>query len=274
MILPTRRAVLAAPLMLAAGTARAQEDSVVRGPTRPQRLASLGPQSDGGVVREVLVAEGDRVAANDVLLRLDDEVQSARIGLARVAADRGRPAPGPGAAPGSAGGPGPHPAGRNARRRPTEWEVRQARARVDVAKAAADGAEERRRIEGRRLDLELAQQAQLVIPRPSTAWSRASIPCPAPRSHAGTGRSRWPTSRCWRRCCSCPPRRGARCAWGGPIRCCCPTGGPRGARAAAPHGPGDGRGLGPLPRGLHHRQCRRCLPGGARGGLDLAAVAP
>jgi RND family efflux transporter MFP subunit len=167
MTIATRRAVLAVPLLAAAPmlAARAQEESVVRGPIRPQRLASLGPQSDG-VVREVLATEGDRVAAGDVLLRLDDEVQAARIGLARVAAEaeadlrqaqvqhqealavlaRTQQAAARGAA--------------------TDWEVRQARARVDVAKAAADGAEERRRIEQRRLELELAQQAQLVIRAP------------------------------------------------------------------------------------------------------------
>jgi RND family efflux transporter MFP subunit len=165
MIDPGRRLLMLAPLALLAGRARAQEETIVRGPTRPQRLANLGPQSDG-VVREVLVAEGDRVTAGDVLLRLDDEVQAARIGLARVAAEaegdlrqaqvqhqealavlsRTQQAAGRGSA--------------------TDWEVRQARARVDVTKAAADSAEERRRIEQRRLDLELAQQAQLVIRAP------------------------------------------------------------------------------------------------------------
>jgi RND family efflux transporter MFP subunit len=161
---PGRRPFLLLSLLVAA-PARAQEDPLVRGPTRPQRLANLSPQSDG-VVREVLVAEGDRVRAGDLLLRLDDEVQAARIGLARSAAEgdadlrqaqvqhqeaqavlaRTQQAAGRGAA--------------------TDWEVRQARARVDVAKAAADGAEERRRTEQRRLELELAQAAQLVIRAP------------------------------------------------------------------------------------------------------------
>jgi RND family efflux transporter MFP subunit len=162
---PGRRSLLCMPFAVAATHARAQDDSIVRGPTRPQRQVSLGPQSDG-LVREVLVAEGARVAGGDLLLRLDDEVQAARIGLARVAAEaegdlrqaqvqhqealavlaRTQQA----AARGSA----------------TEWEVRQARARVEVTRAAADSAEERRRIEQRRLDLELAQQAQLAIRAP------------------------------------------------------------------------------------------------------------
>lgn len=165
MILSRRHSLLALPLLLIAAPAHAQEDAVVRGPTRPQRLATLGPQADG-VVREVLVAEGAQVREGDVLLRLDDEVQAARIGLARAAAEaegelrqaqvqhqeaqavhaRTQQAAGRGAA--------------------TEWEVRQARARLEVTRAAAEGAEERRRIEQRRLDLELAQQAQLVIRAP------------------------------------------------------------------------------------------------------------
>lgn len=162
-----RRALVALTLLLTlcATPAPAQEASIVRGPTRPQLLATLGPQSDG-VVRAVAVAEGDRVATGDVLLRLDDAVQVARIGLARVAAEaegdlrqarvqheealvvlaRTQQAATRGAA--------------------NEWEVRQARARAEVTRAVADGAEERRRIEQRRLDLELAQQAQLVILAP------------------------------------------------------------------------------------------------------------
>ncbi len=160
-----RRSVLAVPMLLAMRGAYGQEDTVVRGPTRPQRLATLGTQADG-VVREVAVVEGARVKEGDILLRLDDEVQAARIGLARVAAEaegelrqtevqhqeaqavftRTQQAAGRGAA--------------------TEWEVRQARARVEVTKAARDSAEERRRIEQQRLELERAQQAQLAIRAP------------------------------------------------------------------------------------------------------------
>ena len=78
-----RRFLLIAAISLTALPALAQEDAV-RGPVRPQRLASLGPQNDG-VVREVAVAEGAAVRQGDVLLRLDDAVQAARIGLARAA---------------------------------------------------------------------------------------------------------------------------------------------------------------------------------------------
>lgn len=157
--------LLVAPLMALPRVAVAQEDTVVRGPTRPQRLAVLGTQADG-VVREVAVAEGDRVKEGDLLLRLDDEVQAARINLARVAAEaegelrqtevqhhealavlvRTQQAAGRGAA--------------------TEWEVRQARARVEITKAAFHSAEERRRIEQQRLELERAQQTQLAIRAP------------------------------------------------------------------------------------------------------------
>lgn len=160
-----RRSLLVLPIALAPMAARAEEESLVRGPTRAQRFATLGPQSDG-VVREVLVTEGQRVRSGDVLLRLDDEVQAARIGLARAAAEaegelrqaqvqyeeaqvvlgRTQQAAGRGVA--------------------TEWEVRQARARVEMTRAATEGAQERRRIERQRLELELAQQAQLVIRAP------------------------------------------------------------------------------------------------------------
>lgn len=165
MPLIARRAALALPLAALPHALRAEADALVRGPVRPQRLAMLGPQSDG-VVRAVPVAEGQQVREGDVLLQLDDDVQAARVSLARVAAEaegelrqaqvqhqeaqavlaRTQQAAGRGAA--------------------TEWEVRQARARVEVTRAAADGAEERRRIEQQRLELELAQQALLVIRAP------------------------------------------------------------------------------------------------------------
>lgn len=160
-----RRTALLAVVFLAAAPARAEEETVVRGPVRPQRLASVGPQSDG-VVRDMPIAEGTAVRRGEVLLRLDDAVQAARIGLARAAAEadadqrqaqiahqeaqtvlaRTLQAAGRGAA--------------------TEWEVRQARARVETASAQADAMAERRRVERHRLELELAQQEQLVIRAP------------------------------------------------------------------------------------------------------------
>jgi len=159
-----RRALLLSPLALAA-PARAEDDTHVRGPIRPHRLAALGPQSDG-VVAEVAVGEGARVRRGDLLIRLADEVQAARVGLARAAAEaegelrqaavnrdealtvweRTRIA-----------------ASRNAA---TETELRQARARYEIARAAAEAAEERRGIERRRLELELAAQDQLTIRAP------------------------------------------------------------------------------------------------------------
>ncbi|MBR0649614.1 efflux RND transporter periplasmic adaptor subunit [Roseomonas terrae] len=161
-----RRSLVALPFALAPLRLSAEEDeSLIRGPTRPQRLAALGPQSDG-VVLEVLVVEGQRVTSGDVLLRLDDQVQAARIGLARASAEaegelrqaqvqfeeaqvvlgRTQQAAGRGVA--------------------TDWELRQARARVEMTRAATETAQERRRIERQRLELELAQQAQTVIRAP------------------------------------------------------------------------------------------------------------
>lgn len=159
-----RRAALIGPFALLALPARA-EDEVVRGPTRPQRLASLGPQSDG-VVREVLVTEGAHVHAEDVLLRLDDSVQAARIGLARASAEAGgelRQAEVQHEEAQTVLARTLHAAGRGAA---TEWEVRQARARVEVTAAQAESAAERRAVEQRRLELELAQQDRLSIRAP------------------------------------------------------------------------------------------------------------
>lgn len=163
-----RRLILAGLSLFATPRAlRAQEaaELSVRGPTRPQRLAALGPQVDG-VVRDVLVQEGAAVRQGDVLVRLVDDVPAARIGLARVSAEaegelraaqihhaealavlaRTQQAAGRGAA--------------------TEWEVRQARARVDATKAAAEAAEERRQVERQKLELEQAGLQQHVIRAP------------------------------------------------------------------------------------------------------------
>lgn len=46
---------------------------------KPQLVQSL----DGGVLREILVKNGDRVEAGEVLLRLDDTLASASLGIAR-----------------------------------------------------------------------------------------------------------------------------------------------------------------------------------------------
>ncbi len=159
---PSRRVLLAAPLLLAR-PAGAEEE--VRGPTRPMRLAALGPPVDG-VVREVLVVEGQPVQAGAVLVRLVDDVQAARVGLARVAAEAEgelRQAQAQQAEAASVFARTQQAAGRGAA---TEWELRQARSRLEVAKAAADAAEERRHVERQRLELEVATQQQMTIRAP------------------------------------------------------------------------------------------------------------
>ncbi len=159
---PGRRALLTLPLLL---VAPARADEGVRGPTRPMRLAALGPPVDG-VVREVLVVEGQPVQAGAVLIRLVDDVQAARVGLARVSAEAEgelRQAQAQQAEAASVFARTQQAAGRGAA---TEWELRQARSRLEVAKAAADAAEERRQVERQRLDLEIATQQQMTIRAP------------------------------------------------------------------------------------------------------------
>lgn len=155
--------LFAALLLLLALPAAAQE--VVRGPTRPQALVSLAPQADG-IVRHVAVSEGARVRKGELLLALDDDLQQARIALAEAAAaneaelrqarvtlaeaiavlERTTTAAGRGAA--------------------GEWEVRQARARVELARAGVESAEEKRRLEARRLDVERAAAEQQKVRAP------------------------------------------------------------------------------------------------------------
>ena len=65
--------------------AQEEAERVVRGPTRPAQVANLGPLQEG-VVRTVDAVEGQRVRRGDVLLRLLDDVQEARIGLMRASA--------------------------------------------------------------------------------------------------------------------------------------------------------------------------------------------
>jgi RND family efflux transporter MFP subunit len=146
-------------------SAFAYEESIIRGPLRPVRLVALGPQNEG-IVNILRVAEGSIVTAGSVILELNDDIAQARVGLARVAANaegdlrqarlhhqealeilaRTQQASTRGAA--------------------TEWEVRQARVRVEVTKAVVDSAQERRMIENQRLNLELAQASQSLIRAP------------------------------------------------------------------------------------------------------------
>jgi len=141
------------------------EELTVRGPLRPVRLAALGVQSEG-IVNALKATEGSIVAAGSIILELNDDVAQARIGLARVAATaegdlrqarlhhqeaqevlaRTQQASTRGAA--------------------TEWEVRQARVRVEITKAVVDSADERREVEKQRLNLELAQANQSLIRAP------------------------------------------------------------------------------------------------------------
>lgn len=162
-------ALLAALLLPPAAGAQpegaAAEGDVIRGPTRPYRVAALGAQVDG-VVRDILVSEGAPVRRGDVLVGLVDEVQAARVGLARVAAEAEgelRQAQVQAAEAQAVYARTQQAAGRGAA---TEWEVRQARARVDGTRAAAEAAEERRQVERQRLELELAAMRQMQIRAP------------------------------------------------------------------------------------------------------------
>lgn len=153
-------------LLLLAPGAHAQEDeAIVRGPTRPQRMAALAPQSDG-VVREITIREGDTVHGGDVLLRLRDELVAARVGLARVAAEAEGELRQGQINHAEAAAVLARTQQAAARGGATEWEVRQARARFDVTRAAVDTAEERRRIEQQRLGVETAALEQLMIRAP------------------------------------------------------------------------------------------------------------
>jgi RND family efflux transporter MFP subunit len=140
-------------------------EDAIRGPTRPMRMAALGPPVDG-VVREVAVVEGQAVRAGEVLVRLVDDVQAARVGLARVAAEADGELRQAQAQHAEALAVLARTQQAAARGAATEWELRQARSRVDVTKAAADGAEERRQAERQRLELEIATQQQLAIRAP------------------------------------------------------------------------------------------------------------
>lgn len=146
-------ASLALAVALAAAPAGAE---TVSGIVQPSRLVSLAPLIEG-VVAEIAVEEGQRVRKGEVLLRLDDSVQAARIALARAAAEAGGEIRRAEVEAGEA-------AAVLARTRQAaqagaarEWEVRQAQARLEAAQAALQAARERVEIERRRLALEQAQ---------------------------------------------------------------------------------------------------------------------
>lgn len=143
----------------------ADVERIARGPTRPAQIATLGALQDG-VVREVKVAEGDRVRRGDLLLQLNDDVQEARIGLTRAAAaSEGelRQAEVQAQEAETVLARTQAAAARNAA---TEWEIRHARARLDSARAAVQAATDRRKVEQQRLELEIASRETLVIRAP------------------------------------------------------------------------------------------------------------
>lgn len=158
-----RRAFLATLILPAA--AWAETEDAVRGPTRPHRMAALAPQVDG-VVREVLVQEGSAVRAGDVLVRLADDVPAARIGLARASAEAEGELRAAQVQHAEAQAVFARTQQAAVRGAATEWELRQARARVDATRAAAEAAEERRGVERQKLELELAAQQQHLIRAP------------------------------------------------------------------------------------------------------------
>ncbi|QXM23656.1 efflux RND transporter periplasmic adaptor subunit [Elioraea tepida] len=154
---------LALLLVLLSLPAQAQE--IVRGPTRPQALAALAPQVDG-VVRHVAVAEGERVRKGDLLLALDDALQQARIALAEAAAANEAELRQARVTLAEASAVLERTAAAAGRGAAGEWEVRQARARVELARAGVESAEEKRRLEARRLDVERAAAEQLLVRAP------------------------------------------------------------------------------------------------------------
>lgn len=160
-----RRALGLLALSATGASAQALRAETVRGVTRPRDSAQIGPLAEGQVL-EILVAEGDRVAQGQVLLRLDDHVQQARIALARAAA----------AAEGELRQAQAQAVEATAQAARTataarsggamEWEQRQANARVAMTRAAVETAEDRRRLEQRRLELELAQAETFLLRAP------------------------------------------------------------------------------------------------------------
>ena len=241
-------------------------EAVVRGPTRPQRLATLSPQSDG-VVREMLAAEGDRCAPATCCCASIDDVQAARIGLARVPPRRMASCARPRSSIRGAGGADPHPAGGCAAARPPNGRcARRAPASMSPRppptaprNAAGRAAAPRPRTRQRSSSWSIRAPFDGVVTRLDTVPG-ATLLRDRPPGDGGRPRA------CWRRCCTCPRRPGGAALGADLPAAALRAGRRRGAGAAAPHGPGDGCRLGPLPRGLRHRQPGWRDAGGARGG--------
>jgi len=160
-----RRLMLVSALAAAGAAAQPAASATIRGTTRPRQLATLGPQADG-VVREITVEEGSRVTAGQVLLRLAEDVQAARVALARQAALAEGELRQAEAQAAEAAAQAARMTAAQARGGAMAWEVRQAAARQAVAEAALEAARERRMLEQRRLELELAQAELLLVRAP------------------------------------------------------------------------------------------------------------
>lgn len=151
--------------LLLGTAAQAQRPEVARGVTRPRDLALIGPIAEGQVL-EILVAEGDGVRTGQILLRLDDQVQAARIALARAAASAEGELRQAQAQAAEAAAQAARTAAAARSGGAMEWEQRQANARVAMTRAAVETAEDRRRLEQRRLELELAQAETFLVRAP------------------------------------------------------------------------------------------------------------
>lgn len=159
----SRRALLALPCLAAGAPALGQE--AIRGVTRARDIALLGPLIDG-TVREILVAEGDRVQRGQPVLRLDDTVQSNRIAQARTAAQAEGDVLQAEAQAAEAQAQAGRVSSAVGRGGAMEWELRQANARLAVARAAVQVAQDRRRLDRRRLEVEEALAEQYLIRAP------------------------------------------------------------------------------------------------------------
>lgn len=160
------RLLLVLLLLPLAGVAQAEEGRrIVRGPTRPAQVANLGPLQEG-TVRTIEVREGARVRQGDVLVRLLDDIQKARVDLSRVAAEADGELRQAQVQAEEAEAVLMRTQAAAARSAASDWEVRQARARHEIARAAVQAATDRRRVERQKLELELAALETLLIRAP------------------------------------------------------------------------------------------------------------
>ena len=135
-----------------------------RGTVRPSKQVTLLARLDG-VVKAVAIEEGDSVSEGQLLVQLDDAVQTARVAAAKAAADS--------SADVKSGALDVQEKGAVSRapRRPkdaaaTDWELRVARHGMAQARAKLQAAEERHTLDALRLHQEeaLADQYRLLAP--------------------------------------------------------------------------------------------------------------